>query len=67
MKYPTKRLIIWRSQVQALAGPRRKEALIAQNQAVNAFLFVFRYGWMLAQTNRKASLLQHLFTAKQKE
>ena len=41
------RLIIWRSLVQAQAGPRRKQALIARNQAVNAFLFAFRYGWRL--------------------
>jgi len=33
-------LIIWRSLVQAQAGPQRKEALIAINQAVSAFLFV---------------------------
>ena len=41
MKYATKRLIIWRSQVQALAGPLKKEALIAENQAVSASLFLF--------------------------
>lgn len=35
------RLIIWRSQVQALAGPLKKEALIAENQAVSASLFLF--------------------------
>ena len=43
MKYPTKRLIIWRSQVQALAGPLENKALIARNQAVNAFLFILYY------------------------
>ena len=36
-------LIIWRSLVQAQAGPQRKEALIAINQAVSAFLFVLHY------------------------
>jgi hypothetical protein len=35
------RLIIWRSQVQALAGPLKKEALIAENQAVRASFFYF--------------------------
>jgi len=41
MKYPTKRLIIWRSLVQAQAGPLKKEALIAENQAVSASLFFY--------------------------
>ena len=41
MKYPTKRLIIWRSQVQALAGPLKGEALIARQKAVDAFPFLF--------------------------
>jgi len=56
MKYYSKRLIIWRSLVQAQAGPQRKQALIARNQAVNAFLFAFRYGWRLAQTGQRKNL-----------
>ena len=37
MKCPTKRLIIWRSQVQALAGPQRK--LSSYDKIVAAFSF----------------------------
>ena len=44
------RLIIWRSLVQAQAGPRRKEALIAENQAVSAFVFYFI--WVLFNSNQ---------------
>ena len=37
-KYHFFRLIIWRSQVQALAGPQENETLIARNQAASVFL-----------------------------
>ena len=66
MKHPTKRLIIWRSLVQAQAGPRKVKALIAQNQAVSAFLFcsLFDFAYLCQfQINRITLYFRHLFTA----
>ena len=46
MKYPTKRLIIWRSLVQALAGPRKK------NEAVTDFVAAF---FVIYKKNKRES------------
>ena len=72
MKYYSKRLIIWRSLVQAQAGPRKVKALIAQNQAFNAFLFcsLFDFCLALSVSNQQnytlfSAFVYRLFIAKQ--